>query len=125
MIDSLPQIAAFAVDLHEHLVEMPPPVAGPHALDAALSVLSREDRTKAEPPEPNRLVADVDAALVKKILDVPQRERERTNIMTASRMISGLLWKYLKGSRFVMAGGYEAALPFSNGFLLTAPTNFL
>ena len=46
---------------------------------------------------------------------------KRTYIMTARRMISGLLRKYLKGPRFVMAGGYEAALPASTGFLLTKP----
>ena len=46
---------------------------------------------------------------------------KRTYIMTASRMTSGLLWKYLKGSRFVMAEGYEAALPGSTGFILTKP----
>lgn len=37
-------------------------------------------------------------------------------------MISELLWKYLKGSRVVMAEGYEAALPVSTRFLLTGPT---
>ncbi len=30
--------------------------------------------------------------------------------MTARRMISGLLWKYLNGSRFVMSGRYEIDL---------------
>ena len=41
--------------------------------------------------------------------------------MTATRMISGLLWKHLKGSRFGMGAGYEAAPPASKGFFLTTP----
>jgi hypothetical protein len=55
---------------------MPPPVARLHPLDATLPDLGGEDRTKAMPPEPHRLVADLDAALMQKILDVPKRERE-------------------------------------------------
>ncbi len=45
--------------------------------------------------------------------------------ITARRMISGLLWKYLKGSRFVIHGGYEAEPAISTGFLLTAPPGHL
>jgi hypothetical protein len=41
--------------------------------------------------------------------------------MTARWMISRLLWKCLKGSRFVMARGHEAALTASTGLLLTGP----
>jgi len=42
-------------------------------------------------------------------------------IMTASRMISGPLWKYLKGSLLLLVGGYVPALQVSTGFLLTGP----
>ena len=45
--------------------------------------------------------------------------------MTASRMISGLLWKYLNGSRFVMDGRYETVLHASTQILLTKPTGLL
>ncbi|MFT5742207.1 MAG: hypothetical protein ACI86S_000264 [Paracoccaceae bacterium] len=41
--------------------------------------------------------------------------------MTARRMISGLQWKHLKGSVFVMSEGYETALPASSKFVLTQP----
>jgi hypothetical protein len=51
-------------------------VAGLHALDAALPDLGGEHRTEAMPPKPDGLMADLDAALVQKVLDVPQRERE-------------------------------------------------
>jgi hypothetical protein len=50
-------------------------VAGSHALDAALSDLGGEERTEPVQPEPNRLVADLDATLVQQVLYIPQRER--------------------------------------------------
>jgi hypothetical protein len=37
----------------------------------------------------------------------------------SARVISGLLWKYLNGSRFVMNGRYETVLPISTRFVLT------
>src|SRR6056297_1268554 len=47
----------------------------------------------------------------------------RKYIIIARRIISGLLWEHLKGSRFVMAGGYGPALPAFTGFLLTGPSD--
>ena len=44
-------------------------------MNAPLSDLRREQWTEPVPPEPHRLVADLDAALVQQILDVAQRER--------------------------------------------------
>ena len=76
MINSPPQVMPLTVDLHEHLVQVPAPSAGFHAFDAALADLGGEDRAKAEPPEPDGLMADVDATLVKQILNIPQRQRE-------------------------------------------------
>jgi hypothetical protein len=66
----------FAVDLHEDLVKVPAPVAALHPLDAALADLGGEHRAEAMPPKSHCLVADLDAALVQQVLDVPQRERE-------------------------------------------------
>ena len=43
------------------------------------------------PPEPNRFVADVDPAFVRQILDT--LKRKRTYIITARRMMSGLVLK--------------------------------
>src|SRR6056297_1950152 len=76
VIDGAPKVVTLAVDLHEHLVQVPSPVAGLHALDAPLADLGGKERAKAMPPEPDCLVADLDAALVQQILDVPERERE-------------------------------------------------
>ena len=76
MIDGAPQVSLLLVDLHEHLVEVPSPVARSHALNPALPDLGRKSRTKPLPPEPDRLVADIDAPLVKQVFNVPERKRE-------------------------------------------------
>jgi hypothetical protein len=44
--------------------------------DPFLADLSGKQRAKSVPPKSNRLIADVDAAFVQKILDVPKRQRE-------------------------------------------------
>jgi len=53
-----------AIDLHEHLVEVPPPAAGLHTFNTALSDLGGKRRAKTMPPISNRLVADIDASFV-------------------------------------------------------------
>ncbi len=76
MIDSAPEIVLHPVDLHEHLVEVPASMPEtPHRLDAAAPDLRGKDGAETVPPEPNRLMCDIDAPLVQQILDVPQRER--------------------------------------------------
>jgi hypothetical protein len=52
---------------------------------------SSEHRTEPVPPEPNRLVAIVDAPLVPDILGLSQKKR--THIITARRITSGELLK--------------------------------
>jgi hypothetical protein len=93
VIDGAPQLVPLAVDLHEHLVQVPSPAAGLHALDPALPDLGCEQRAEAMPPEPHRLVADLDAAFVQHVLDALQRRREPNDGITARRMISGLVLK--------------------------------
>ena len=61
------------------------------------SDLAGEHRTEPVPPKPHRLVADVDAALEQQILDVAQRQRVLTYIITTKRMTSGELLKYRNG----------------------------
>jgi hypothetical protein len=41
-------------------------------MNASFPDLSSEHRSKAVPPIPNRLVADVDSTFMKQILDLPQ-----------------------------------------------------
>ena len=76
VINRTPKVMAFAVDLHEHLVKMPAPLAGTHAGDPTFSDLTGTHRSEPVPPEPHRLVADVDPAFMQRILDAAQRERE-------------------------------------------------
>ena len=45
----------------------------------------------------------------------------RTYSITAKRMISGLVLKYLNGECFVIRRGYETARPVSSSFCLTVP----
>jgi hypothetical protein len=76
MVDGAPQIAEIAVDLHEHLIQVPTPLyKAAHVRDPLLSDLCRKHRTKPVPPEPHGLMADVDPALGQQILDVAQRQR--------------------------------------------------
>ena len=76
MVDGAPQIAELAVDLHEHLVQMPAPLRiAAHVRDASLPNLGGEHWAKTVPPESDGLVADVDPTLGQQILDVAQRQR--------------------------------------------------
>jgi hypothetical protein len=49
MINGTPKIVPLAIDLHEHLVQMPPPPAGFHPLNPLFSDLGREQRAKPTP----------------------------------------------------------------------------
>src|SRR5208337_5420444 len=70
MIDGAPEIAEFAVDLHERLIQMPPPLRiAAHVRYPPLSDLGSKHR-KPVPPKPDCLMADVDPALGQEILDV-------------------------------------------------------
>ena len=65
VIDGAPQVMCEAVDLHIDLVQVPAPVGqGAHAVDPLATDFGSEHRAKPVPPEPHRLVAGVDAALV-------------------------------------------------------------
>jgi hypothetical protein len=72
MVDGPPKVMLFAVDLHEHLVEVPSPTAGLHPFDPPFSDLGGKHQAEPVPPEKNCLVADLHAALVQQILDVPK-----------------------------------------------------
>src|SRR5271169_3712366 len=75
MIDGAPEIAELAVDLHEHLIQMPTPLGtAAHVRYPLLSDLGSKHRAKPVPPKPDRLVTDVDPALGQEILDVAQRQ---------------------------------------------------
>lgn len=76
MIDSPPEVMTLTVNFYKHLVQVPPPAAEFHPLDPPLSDLRSEHRTEPDLPEPDGFMANVDAALMQQIFDLPQRERE-------------------------------------------------
>ena len=77
MVDCSPKIMKLAVDPHVDFINMPSPmVEATHPVDTLASDLSSEQRAKSIPPQPDRLMAQLDAAFVQQILDIAQRERE-------------------------------------------------
>jgi len=66
-----------AVDLHEHLVEMPLPLSDlAHVAGAAEADLAGEHRAKPIHPKPHALMANIDTPFVERIFDIPQRKRK-------------------------------------------------
>jgi hypothetical protein len=101
-----------AVQLHVHLIEVPPPVAeASHPADPLPANLAGENRSEPVPPHRTRLVTYVNAALEQQILDVAQAERKRTYISTTRRITSGELLKYRNGLAGLRARGMPAPLP--------------
>lgn len=77
MINCPSQAVHFAVDLHEHLIEVPSTPSGSLNLDPAFPDLGGEDQTEPLPPEPDRFVTGIDAAFARQILYVADREGNR------------------------------------------------
>ena len=103
MIDGAPEIAELAVDLHERLIQMPPPLRiAAHVRNASLSDPRGEYRAKPVPPEPDGLVADVDPALGPTLRS---DSGYRTYIITTRRITSGEPLKYRNG--LLMARSYR------------------
>jgi hypothetical protein len=77
MVDRSPKVVCLSVNFHEDLVQMPLPI-GMSVLpsDTFLAEFSCENRTEPIPPKPNRLVTDIDAALVQQVFNISKRERE-------------------------------------------------
>ncbi len=72
VINGPPQVVRLAVDPDEHLVEVPPPLRIRSMMNAPLPDLRGEQRTIPVLPEPNRLMADIDATFEQKIFNLPQ-----------------------------------------------------
>jgi hypothetical protein len=56
-----------------------------------------------------------------RVAEIAGMVNQRGDKITARRMISGLVLKYLNGERFVIRGGYETAMYGSSSFYLTVP----
>ena len=71
------QVVLLAIDLHESLIQMPlPSQLGTTLLDPIPAEFFGEHRAIPVPPEPDSFMADVDAALMKKIFHVWKRGRK-------------------------------------------------
>nr|WP_290428653.1 hypothetical protein [Defluviimonas salinarum] len=81
------------------------------ALDAPLTDLGGDHRPKQDPPEPDGIVADLDAAIVTQASDVPKGERRRMYITTARHVIEGLVLKWRKGLGLNMSIRQTGQLP--------------
>ena len=77
MIHGTPKVMHLAINLNKYLIQKPPPVrVCAHLLNSFAADFSSEHRAKSIPLIPHRFVADVDAALVQKILDNTKRKRK-------------------------------------------------
>ena len=77
MIDGLPEVASLTVDPDENLIHVPPsPDVQASRSPPPFSKFDGEDGSEAVPPEPDMLMADADAPLVKQAFDLTQRQRE-------------------------------------------------
>ena len=108
MIHRAPEIVGFAVDSDENLVEIPPPRRIEPLVNATSSDLSCEQRTEPVPPVANGFMADINTSLKQEIFTWRKESGKRMYIMTARRMTSGDVLKYLKG--FVMSESYETPI---------------
>jgi hypothetical protein len=76
-----------AVDLHEYLIQMPLPVCPrPPSINPSAPNFSGKQWAKSVSPKPERLMADLDAALMQQILNISTQKRKWTYIKTANRM---------------------------------------
>ena len=71
MIDRPPEIVLYTVDFDENLVEMPAAMPeSAHGLNPISANFGAENWAEAIPPVADRLMGDVDAALMEQVLDV-------------------------------------------------------
>ena len=77
VVDSPPKIVPLSSYLHEDLVQVPLPLrTSAHRFRSAFPDFVGELGAEPIDPETDAFVADVNAALVEQVLDIPQRERK-------------------------------------------------
>jgi len=77
MVDCTPEIVRLDIALHEDLIQVPPALRiVPMILNMLLSDLRGKHGTEPVPQGTHRLVTDVDPAFMKKVLELPQRQRK-------------------------------------------------
>ena len=93
VVDGSPQIMLLAVDLHENLVEVPPPIARPRPRNATFPEFRGEYRPEPVLPESCRFVADVMPRSCRRSSTLRSNNGKRTYTIIAKPMISGLVLK--------------------------------
>ena len=69
-----PEIVLHSIYLDEHLVEMPLPLSDmPDIIGSLFADFPCEVSAEAINPEPNAFIANIYAALVEQVFDIPQR----------------------------------------------------
>jgi hypothetical protein len=69
------RLITFAIDLDEHVVQVPTPLwPRPKPIDTLLADLRGARWPEPLPPEPDGFMADVDATLVHHVLDIAERQ---------------------------------------------------
>nr|WP_239807239.1 hypothetical protein [Croceicoccus hydrothermalis] len=77
MIDGTPELHHLTVYADVHFVLVPLPMAKTaHPIYPLAANVGREHRTEPVPPQPDRLMANVDAAFRQEVFHVPQRKRK-------------------------------------------------
>ena len=76
VIDGTPEVVRLAINSDKYFVQVPAPVRARMMVNSTPSDLGGKQWTEPVPPEPYRLVADVDAAFEQQILDLVQRQTD-------------------------------------------------
>jgi len=71
VVDDPPEVVHLAVGLQKKLVQVP--AARSHRRDPSLSDLGPKNQSEPMPPEPDRLVPDINTALMQQVLDLSER----------------------------------------------------
>nr|WP_288900255.1 hypothetical protein [uncultured Sneathiella sp.] len=76
VVDGTPQVMSFSIYLHENFVQMPSPfgVITGRRMKSFLPYFTCEQRTEPVPTIAHSLVANVDAALIKKVFNIAKRK---------------------------------------------------
>jgi len=74
VVNGPPQVVDFAVDPHENLIQMPPPLRqAPYRRNPLLSDFRCKHRSEPVPPGTYCFVADIDPSLLEQVFDLAQR----------------------------------------------------
>ncbi len=87
LIDPAPQVMQLSVDLHVDLIEVPFPLPETaHSTHPLTLHIGSEQRPKSVPPQPSRLVANINPSLSQQFRS---ESGNRTYIITTRQIISG------------------------------------